>query len=203
MRVIQTINFFVLYNASAALAFNVVSRELSTNKWTAQRTRLSCVPVEKEDDQMISRRKAIQSGLYSILAFSTIVPNVAKAAIPTMDDYENTQNGAQIVSSSQLTQAQQMMIQTFSQKQAIENKQSLLELSDKISDSLTTMEPLVKTADWVAIRSVLRAEGRYDGNVLGMARKPYFGLGKSKAGGQKALQSVLGAKVDGKFFYFI
>ena len=155
----------------------------------------------------MSRRKSLQKGLTSILAlYTSSLSNNANAAIPTMDDYESTTNGAKIVGTNQLSKSQQLLIQTLSQKHVIESKQSLVVLADKLLSSLTAMDSLVSIADWAAVRSVLRAEGQYEGNVLGMTRKSYFGVSaKNKGGSEKALQTILGPDVNGKMdpFFFI
>jgi len=124
-----------------------------------------------------------------------------------MDDYENTQNGSQLKSTIKLTKAQQQMVQTLSLRQNIENKGSLSALSDKLIQSLNAMDGLVISSDWAAVRSALRAEGQYDGNVLNMVRKNYLGVTDAKLssgtkGSEKVLKSVLGTGVDGKSYLF-
>jgi len=173
---------------------------------TLSKTKLHNCKNNGADDISISRRTSISIGLASIVPFLSL-NSPAEAAIPTMDDYENTQNGSQLKSTIKLTKAQQQMVQTLSLRQNIENKGSLSALSDKLIQSLNAMDGLVISSDWAAVRSALRAEGQYDGNVLNMVRKNYLGVTDAKLssgtkGSEKVLKSVLGTGVDGKSYLF-
>ena len=191
------------------LSFSCTTTPLNKHK-SLHNTKLHGAAEDESNDTLqsystnsISRR---QSFTISLVSLFPLVSNMrpAQAAIPTIDDYENTNNGAQLISQTKLTKAQQQMIQTLAQPQMVENKQSIISLSETLIQSLNAMDPLVKGADWASIRSVLRGEGQYQGNALSMVRKTYFGVTDAKIssgtkGSQKVLKSILGPDVNGAY----
>lgn len=126
-------------------------------------------------------------------SLGAIRKEAARAAVPTFDDYEGTTNGASSTKDkSAVSEAQESLIKELSVSvPTLESKQNVVTFADASVTSITALESLVETADWAAVRSVLRSEGKFQGNVLGMVRKPYFGL----KGGEKTMLKVVGSAV--------
>lgn len=113
----------------------------------------------------------------------------ARAAIPTMDDYESTTNGA-LLKQKKDSSVPELAIREMGLKQTtLQSKADLQSLGILTERSLDALKVIVGLADWAGVRSVLRGEGsNFEGNVLSILRKPYFGV----KGGERVFLKILG-----------
>ena len=139
----------------------------------------------------LDRRSALSHSSHNagILALLMIGSNgkVVQAATPTFDDYEATMNGAKIVQEAQSTVSDDI-IRDLGLRVKLTTKADLIAFTSKLEQSLTALQVLVDNADWASVRSVLRGEGpQFEGNVLSICRKPFFGIKGERKGIMKAL----------------
>lgn len=149
-----------------------------------------------DDDATVScrvRRRWLETAAAAVGWSVVVSASRANAAVPTFDDYESTTNGATTNGKTSTTSSQETLVrQLATSAPTLDSVTAIVDFGDASVTSVTALESLVKSADWAAVRSVLRSEGNYQGNVLGMARKPYFGL----KGGDKALRKLLTQSAD-------
>lgn len=139
--------------------------------------------VPSPESSLLSRRKSLRN-IFGIVSTGTffLSSTKAQAAIPTIDDYESTANGAKIVSSTKLTASEEELIKNLKSTSPliVGDKSSLIKFIDASVSNLNALDSLVKSTDWATVRAVLRAEGIYSGNAVGLVRKTNFGDKKLK-----------------------
>jgi len=148
-----------------------------------------------EDDHNSSPPRVLnrRSALLQIATLFAL-PSPIIAAIPTIDDYDNTSTGYKQLKPSSTSSTSQRVLEALSLKTPLNNgKSSAVTFSESLAMSLNAMDDIVSSADWAGVRSVLRGEGRYEGNVLSVVRKSYFGT----KGGEKGFKKIWQGDVAG------
>lgn len=137
------------------------------------------------------RRSVISQSGVSLLGFiigSKLCSNEAIAATPTFDDYEGTMNGAKLKQEVE-SKVPEAVVRDLGLTQAkLGNKEDIVAFASKTAQSIAAIQILVDNADWAGVRSVLRGESsKFEGNVLSICRKPFFGIKGGEKGYRKAI----------------
>mmetsp|Transcript_17782 Transcript_17782/g.27663 ORF Transcript_17782/g.27663 Transcript_17782/m.27663 type:complete len:307 (-) Transcript_17782:1921-2841(-) len=122
----------------------------------------------------------------ALLLSSLTFGSAARAAIPTIDDYETTTTGA-VIKPKVVDLNMNTLVKELGRKHNLSGKTDVGPFSEELLKSLTALQVLVDQADWASVRSALRGEASFEGNALSVCRKPYFGL----KGGEKGFLKVM------------
>jgi hypothetical protein len=144
-------------------------------------------PASFVEDIDLDRRNML--GQTATVAFALLLSSPASdAAVPTMDDYAATTTGAQVGKGAATSaEALALVAKLGAKVSMLGSKADLKVLGSALQTSINALGELVEKADWAAVRSALRSEAPlYQGNALGMVRKPYFGL----KGGEKSFIAI-------------